>query len=66
MHIEWAQSDQPVRGPNPSVRVHQPSAVPSGAGVLVVAGCVSFPWCVGVGDVMCSDVVCDVMWLAAG
>ena len=24
-----------------------------------------FPWCVGGGDVMCCDVVCDVMWLAA-
>ena len=25
-----------------------------------------FPSCVGVGDVMCCDVVCDVMWWAAG
>ena len=25
---------------------------------------VVFPWCVGVGDGMCCDVACEVMWLA--
>ena len=36
-----AQGDPPARCPNRGVCVHQPSAVPSGVGVLVVAGCVS-------------------------
>ena len=46
---------QPVRCPN-QICVHQPSAVPSGGVVLVLAGCV--PCCISGGDVMC----CDVMW----
>ena len=39
--IECAQGDQPVRCPNRGFCAHQPSAVPSGDGVFVVAGCVS-------------------------
>ena len=46
---------EPVRCPN-QICVHQPSAVPCGGVVLVLAGCV--PCCIGGGDVMC----CDVMW----
>ena len=38
--IVCAQGGQPVRCPNRVFCVHQPSAVPSGGGVLVVAGCV--------------------------
>ena len=39
--IECAQGDQPVRCPNRAFFcVHQPSAVPSGGGVLVAASCV--------------------------
>ena len=59
---ECAQGDQPVQCPNRVFCVHQPSAVLSGGGVLVMAGCVSVVcrwWCFG--DVMCRDVVCDVM-----
>ena len=39
--IECAHGDQPVRCPNRVFCAHQPSAVPSGGRVLVVAGCVS-------------------------
>ena len=56
--IECAHGDQPMRCPNRGFCVHQ----------LVVAfwwWLVVFPWCAGVGDVMCCDVVCDVKWLAA-
>ena len=38
---ECAQGHQPVRCPNRVSCVHRPSAVPSGGGVLVVAGGVS-------------------------
>ena len=40
-YIECAQGHQPVRCPNRIVCVRQPSAVPSGGGVLVVSSCVS-------------------------
>ena len=39
--MECAQGHQPVRCPNRVCCVHQPSAVPPGVGVLVVASCVS-------------------------
>ena len=65
MRIECAEGDQPVRCQNRGFCARHPSAVPSGVGVLV-GGLVVFPSCVGVGDVMCCDVVCDVMWWAAG
>ena len=42
--IECAQGDQPVRCPNRFFVAHQPSAVLSGGGVLVLAGCVSVVW----------------------
>ena len=57
--IECAQGDQLVRCPDQDFCAHQLSAVPSRGGVLVL------PWPVGGGDVMCCDVVFDVMWLAA-
>ena len=51
--MECAQGHQPVRCPNRVCCVHQPSAVPPGVGVLVVAGCVS---------VLCWWWWCDVVW----
>ena len=39
--IEGAQGHRPVQCSNRVFCVHQPSAVPSGGGILVVAGCVS-------------------------
>ena len=70
------QGDQPVRCPNWGFCLHQPSAVPSVGGVLVVAGCVSVVrrwwWCKKSRDVVrggvvrcrdwCSDKWWDVMW----
>ena len=38
--IQFAHGHQPVRCPNGVFCVHQPSAVPFGGGVFVVAGCV--------------------------
>ena len=76
MPIECAQGDQPVRCPNRVFCVHQPSVVPSGGGVLVVAGCVSVvcnvrwcgTWCHVVGcEVRWSNVAgCEVTWVGHG
>ena len=51
--IDCAQGRQPVRWPNRGFCVHQALAVPFGGGWLCFCG----------GDVMCCDVVCDVMGL---
>ena len=67
MPVECAQGDQPVRCPNRVFCVHQPSAVPSGGSVLVVAGCVSVVcrwwWCnVRWCGTWCQVVGCMVRW----
>ena len=58
--VECAQGDEPERCPNRDFCVNQPSTVPwwwrFGGGWLCFRG---------VSDVMCGDVVRDVMWLAA-
>ena len=67
MPIECAQGDQPVRCPNRGFCARHPSAVPSGGGVFVVAGCVSVVcrwwWCKESRDVVWWGVVrCGEMW----
>ena len=61
LRIKFLQGHQPVR-PNRVFCAHQPSAVPFGSDVLVVAGCVSmecmFPWSVW----WCDVLWCDVVW----